>query len=86
MTTLPTRLTPPDLNQPDLARLRRAARNVIAAAVAEADAFRKIAERRTDGPIRDLHDTHLDELDAIQALGAALDLFERHVAGKPTEA
>ena len=70
----------PDLEQPDLARLRRAARRVIVMARIEADAFRKVVRGPANEPLNALHAAHMNEIDAMQALLAALDLVERRAS------
>lgn len=66
----------------EVARLRRAIRRVIDAAKAESTAMSKAIEDCAGEAMRSLHDSHLDELNAIQALVASLELFDRRLAGQ----
>ena len=61
----------------DTAGLRDAIRNVIAAARKEARAFQHAADDCVDDSMSALRETHLEELNAVQALLGALELFEK---------
>ncbi len=69
-------------DRPDVDRLRSAIRSVIVAARAEAAAFQKAADECDDDSMKALRETHLQELNAVQALLASLELFERRVLSK----
>lgn len=78
---LPTFMTQKQ-DRPDVDRLRSAIRSVIVAARAEAAAFQKAADECDDDSMKALRETHLQELNAVQALLASLELFERRVLSK----
>ena len=63
----------------DLARVRRAIQHVLDAARAESSRLAKAAEECDDDSMASLGDAHREELDAIQALTASLELFERRL-------
>ena len=63
----------------EIARLQQAIRKVADAARLESDAMRAAVAECKDGAMKTLFDTHLAELDAVQALIASLDLFERRL-------
>ena len=63
----------------DFPRLRRAILLVVEAAKAESQAMRAVASSRTDETMQMLRETHMNELDAVQALAAALELYDRRL-------
>ena len=63
----------------DLARVRKAIRKLMEAAKVESLAFDAAAEWLKTEQLKALHLAHLDELDAVQALVASLELFERRL-------
>ncbi len=65
----------------DLARVRKSIRKVLDSARAESIALSDaIAAHPSDAMIR-LRTIHLQELDAVQALAASLELFEKRLPG-----
>ena len=68
----------------DLPRLRRAIRRVIDAARAESEALDRAVTDCGDGTMKALHQTHLAELDAIQAMSTSLELFDRRLVDRGT--
>ena len=65
--------------QDDYPRLRRAILRVIEAAKAESLAFNDATAAYSGDAMTALRETHLDELDAVQALAASLELFDRRL-------
>ena len=60
----------------DLARIFRAARSLQLAAAEEAAAIRLAMHHRDDHSLAAVYTTHLVELDTVQTLLAAIELFE----------
>jgi len=63
----------------EVARLQRAIRKVADAARLESTAMRAAVNDCKNSAMKDLYESHLSELDAVQALIASLDLFERRL-------
>ena len=63
----------------DLQRLRRALDEVLTAARAESRAVNKAADECVGDAMREVHESHLVEINAIQTLVGSLELFERRL-------
>ncbi len=70
----------PQTAWPDLRRLQDAIRRVQDTAKAKSTLLDVVAERCADERMEALREAHLCQLDAIQALVASLELFERRLA------